>query len=213
MPPKPGRGRKTIHKGGSRQFTSPEEIQRQQEEIRRAKAREADDDDDDEDDTKPRTVGFSDVPKKKEIADSSSGDSSEDGDDEDETAKARPQLMKTVNPNRVQEKAKKVTDISLDDPPAPDAGPMNRKEREALDAQRRQAAYMKKHLAGETEEAQRDLARLELIRKQRAEAAAKREADKKSKEDADIKTRLANPGVKSEPTPAAPVDKGVAKKK
>jgi hypothetical protein len=38
---------------------------------------------------------------------------------------------------------------------------------------------MKKHLAGETEEAQRDLARLELIRKQRAEAAAKREADKK----------------------------------
>jgi hypothetical protein len=37
--------------------------------------------------------------------------------------------MKTVNPNRVQEKAKKVTDISLDDPPAADAGPMNRKER------------------------------------------------------------------------------------
>ncbi len=35
-----------------------------------------------------------------------------------------------------------------------------------------------------------------------------------AKEDADIKTRLANPGVKSEPTSAAaPVDKGVAKKK
>jgi hypothetical protein len=34
-----------------------------------------------------------------------------------------------------------------------------------------------------------------------------------AKEDADIKTRLANPGVKSEPVSAASVDKSVAKKK
>ena len=69
---------------------------------------------------------------------------------------------------------------------------------------------MKKHAAGETEEAQRDLARLALIRKERAEAAAKIDADKKggrvspvqfvmifsAKEETDMKARLANPGAK-----------------
>ena len=39
-----------------------------------------------------------------------------------------------------------------DDTPAdPEAG-MNRKEREAMEAQRAKEAYMKKHLAGETEQ-------------------------------------------------------------
>ena len=41
---------------------------------------------------------------------------------------------------------------------------------------------MKAHLAGKTEAAQADMARLALIRKQREEAAAKRDAEKKGKQ-------------------------------
>ena len=46
----------------------------------------------------------------------------------------------------------------------------------SLHFQEAHARYMKKHLAGETQEAQADLARLAVIRKQREEAAAKKAA-------------------------------------
>lgn len=56
-----------------------------------------------------------------------------------------------------------------------DAKPeMSRKEREAAEAARKEAAYRKKHLAGETDEAKSDLARLQAVR-------AKREADKQAR--------------------------------
>lgn len=41
---------------------------------------------------------------------------------------------------------------------------------------------MKMHLAGKTEEARSDMARLALIRKQREEAAKKRDEERKGKE-------------------------------
>ena len=44
-----------------------------------------------------------------------------------------------------------------------------------IEAERKKAAYLKAHLAGQTEEAQRDMARLEIIRKERADAARLRE--------------------------------------
>lgn len=47
----------------------------------------------------------------------------------------------------------KISSLKDDDgtPVDPEAG-MNRKEREALEAERAKEAYMKKHLAGETEQ-------------------------------------------------------------
>ena len=47
-----------------------------------------------------------------------------------------------------------------------------------MQKQQARANYMKAHLAGKTEEAQADMARLALIRKQREEAAAKKAAEK-----------------------------------
>ena len=68
----------------------------------------------------------------------------------------------------------KVSSLRDDDgaPADPEAG-MNRKEREALEAARKKEEYMKKHLAGETEQARKDLERLALVRKRREEAAGK----------------------------------------
>jgi len=51
---------------------------------------------------------------------------------------------------------------------------MSRKEKEAMEAARKEASYRKKHAAGETDEAKSDLARLQAIR-------AKRESDKASR--------------------------------
>ena len=51
--------------------------------------------------------------------------------------------------------------------------------REEVERQKAEASYRKKHKAGQTEEAQRDLARLAIIRQQRAETQRKKEAEKK----------------------------------
>ena len=50
--------------------------------------------------------------------------------------------------------------------------------REELEKQKRENSYRKKHDAGLTDEAQRDLARLAIIKKQREEMAKKRELEK-----------------------------------
>jgi hypothetical protein len=49
--------------------------------------------------------------------------------------------------------------------------------REELEAQRRKEEERQKYLAGETEQARRDLERLAMVRKRREEAAKKREED------------------------------------
>ncbi len=54
-------------------------------------------------------------------------------------------------------------------------------DREVLEAERKKAEYQKRHARGETEEAQRDLARLAIIRKQREEDAKKAEEEKKGR--------------------------------
>jgi hypothetical protein len=51
--------------------------------------------------------------------------------------------------------------------------------REELDRQRAQANYQRLHAEGKTEEARADLARLAIIKQQRAEAAKRREEEKK----------------------------------
>merc|ERR1712188_70794 len=54
---------------------------------------------------------------------------------------------------------------------------LSRREREAMEAQRKAEAYRKKHEAGETDEAKADLARLQEGRKRREEAKKKKEAE------------------------------------
>jgi hypothetical protein len=50
--------------------------------------------------------------------------------------------------------------------------------REEIEKQQAKANYQKMHIAGKTDEARADLARLAIIRKQREEAAKKRDAEK-----------------------------------
>ena len=52
-------------------------------------------------------------------------------------------------------------------------------DREEIERQQKESHYRKMHEKGQTEEAQRDLARLALVRKQREEAAQKRQLEKK----------------------------------
>ena len=51
--------------------------------------------------------------------------------------------------------------------------------REAIEKEKARQHYQKMHAQGKTAEAQADLARLAIIRKQREEAAKKREDEKK----------------------------------
>lgn len=51
--------------------------------------------------------------------------------------------------------------------------------REEIERQQKESHYRKMHEKGLTDEAQRDLARLALVRKQREEAAQKRQLEKK----------------------------------
>jgi len=62
-------------------------------------------------------------------------------------------------------------------------GNLSRREREEIEKQKAQAHYRKLHAEGKTEEARSDLARLALIKQQRAEAASKKEEDKKAKDE------------------------------
>ncbi|XP_024127287.1 pdgfa associated protein 1b isoform X1 [Oryzias melastigma] len=54
--------------------------------------------------------------------------------------------------------------------------------REEIEKQKAKERYMKMHLAGKTDQAKADLARLAIIRKQREEAAKKKDEEKKAKE-------------------------------
>ncbi|KAL6081022.1 hypothetical protein STEG23_025450 [Scotinomys teguina] len=73
------------------------------------------------------------------------------------------------NPNRVAQATEKVTQLDLDGPKE-----LSRREREEIEKQKAKEGYMKMHLAGKTEQARADLARLAITRKQREEAASKK---------------------------------------
>merc|ERR1712136_494659 len=85
---------------------------------------------------------------------SSEEDSEEESDDEPDKPKGVSHLIAIENPNRVKQSAKKVTSIEGQ----VDKTQLSRREREEIEKQEAHARYMKKHLAGETQEAQADLA-------------------------------------------------------
>lgn len=185
-----GRGSKRSSKGGRRHFTNPDEIQAQMDKEEKKKAwrkqqgieseSSGDEEDDDAKPKEPEPAAKS-KPKKEhgapgELPPSSSEEDSEEESSEDEPDKPKgvSHLIDIENPNRVKQGPKKVTDVTADG--KADTTQLSRREREEIEKQEAHARYMKKHLAGETQEAQADLARLALIRAKREEAAAKKAA-------------------------------------
>ncbi|RVE69198.1 hypothetical protein OJAV_G00075550 [Oryzias javanicus] len=164
----PKGGRKGGHKGRMRTYTSPEEIDAQMKAEKERKKHEQEEGEDDEG-----------AAKKDESEEKQPGSGSEDSDDDDSDRKKTgvEGLIEIENPNRVAQKSKKVTQIELDEPRQ-----LSRREREEIEKQKAKERYMKMHLAGKTDQAKADLARLAIIRKQREEAAKKKEEEKKAKE-------------------------------
>jgi len=181
----PGRGRKKNYKGAHRHFTDPTQIdaqaekERKEKEWRKQRGELDSDEEEEQEDTQARAPKPMRTGAPGELPPSDS-ETESDSEDEQERHKGVEHLIAVQNPNHVAPKMKKVTDLEK----GGDAKPqLTRKEREELQKQQAKANYMKQHLAGKTDEAQADLARLALIRKQREEAAAKRDAEKKVADD------------------------------
>ncbi|KAM6155835.1 28 kDa heat- and acid-stable phosphoprotein [Rhynchocyon petersi] len=164
--------RKSGHKGRARQYTSPEEIDAQLQ-AEKQKARE-------EEEQEEGGDGAAGDPKKEKKS-LDSDESEEEEDDYQQKRKGVEGLIDIENPNRVAQTTKKVTQLDLDGPKE-----LSRREREEIEKQKAKERYMKMHLAGKTEQAKADLARLAIIRKQREEAARKKEEERKAKDDATL---------------------------
>lgn len=192
------RGKYVNHKGRSRHFTSPEELQQESEE-------DSEQSSGSEEEEQSGAAGTSKQPasaaaatakkpakpaqrqKQQQQRNSSSDESEEDESDDDSEAEARDakkgvaSLIEIENPNRVTKKTtQKLSQIKIDDSGVPSKPELSRREREQIEKQKARQRYEKLHAAGKTTEAKADLARLALIRQQREEAAAKREAEKKA---------------------------------
>lgn len=173
-----GKGKFVNHKGKHRSFTNPDELeeQRKREEKERqwrAERGEVSSSEEEEEE------------EKKKGSDESSSEEETSSEEEDEgKAKGVEGLIQVENPNRVQQKAKKLSTLNTELAAAPSSSKpeLSRREREELEKQRAAANYQRLHAKGKTEEARADLARLAIIKAQREEAAKKREAEAKMKE-------------------------------
>uniref|UniRef100_UPI003AAF44E6 pdgfa associated protein 1a isoform X2 n=1 Tax=Centroberyx gerrardi TaxID=166262 RepID=UPI003AAF44E6 len=155
------RGGKKGHKGRGKQFSNPEEIDRQMRVQREMEANGG---------------------AEKET---SSGSEDESSSDEDYEKKSGVEgLIEIENPNRVSQKSKKVAEIDVSAPRE-----LSRREREEIEKQKAKERYMKLHLEGKTEQARADLARLAIIKKQREDAAKKRDELRKEKEAEEAKAK------------------------
>ncbi|XP_026878014.1 pdgfa associated protein 1b [Electrophorus electricus] len=172
----PKGGRKGGHKGRMRTYTSPEEIDAQMKAEKERKKTE-------QEEAEEEGAAVNDT----QIDDKQAGSGSEDSDDECFRRRNGVEgLIEIENPNRVAQKTKKVTDIELEGQKQ-----LSRREREEIEKQKAKERYMKMHLAGKTDQAKADLARLAIIRKQREEAARKKEEERKAKEAAQAATAAA----------------------
>ncbi|XP_033117664.1 28 kDa heat- and acid-stable phosphoprotein-like [Anneissia japonica] len=154
-----GRGGKVKHKGRGRTFHNPDEIDAQM-----------------KDNTDAWRQKNRDMPP-------SSSSEEESSDEEDRPTKGIEGLIEIENPNRVANKMKKASNLNVE---TATSGTQNlsRREREEIEKQQAHQRYLKLHAEGKTDEARADLARLQIIRKQREDAAKKRDQEKKAKEDA-----------------------------
>merc|ERR1711934_187362 len=138
--------------------------------------------------------------KKKAGADDSSSEEDSDSDDdmfekqESESEEEEPEPEKKKGPQNMmaafgvdldgvenansaaKKENKAVSAKGMKAAPAP-AQELTRKEKEAMEAARKAEIYKKKHLAGETDEAKSDLARLAEVKERRRLAAEKKKAE------------------------------------
>uniref|UniRef100_A0A1B6D866 Casein kinase substrate phosphoprotein PP28 domain-containing protein n=1 Tax=Clastoptera arizonana TaxID=38151 RepID=A0A1B6D866_9HEMI len=172
------RGKYTNHKGKGRRFTNPEELEEQrkrEEKERQWRAERGEETSSEEEDEGDK--------KKDKSGSSSSSESDSESSEDDAKAKGVQSLIQIENPNRVQKKVKKLS--TLNETVHQGGKPeLSRREREELEKQRATLHYQKLHAEGKTEEARADLARLAIIKQQRAEAAKRREEEKKAKDEA-----------------------------
>ncbi|XP_035255131.1 pdgfa associated protein 1b isoform X6 [Anguilla rostrata] len=145
-----------------RTYTSPEEIDAQMKAEKERKKEEEE------------GAALNDSQVEEKAAKSDSEDSEEDSS---QKRKGVEGLIDIENPNRVAQKTKKVTELELEGPRQ-----LSRREREEIEKQKAKERYMKMHLAGKTDQAKADLARLAIIKKQREDAARKKEEERKAKE-------------------------------
>lgn len=106
--------------------------------------------------------------------------SSEEDSDEDDDMPANPNHSKAArNMTRAPD-----PDAAVDEAAAgvDKLAVGNRKERESLEAAQAKERYRKLHEQGKTDEAKADIARLKLIREQRASEGARRQAEKEERE-------------------------------
>lgn len=168
------------HKGRSRHFTSPEELEqeRKKEEAKKWRKKQQQGEDGEESGSGSEAEASGENEE--------SGSEEEESDSEDDRKGGVHSLIEIENPNRVQKKAvNKVTalDGAASSSAAPVVPELSRREREELEKQKRQANYDKAHAEGKTEQARADLARLAII-KQRREEAAKLKKEEQQKKDA-----------------------------
>ncbi|KAK2876534.1 hypothetical protein QQF64_004665 [Cirrhinus molitorella] len=155
------RGGKKGHKGRGKQFSNPEEIDRQMKAQREMEANEG-----------------------AERGSSSESEEETSSDEDQPKRKGVEGLIEIENPNRISQKSKKVVEIDVNEPKE-----LSRREREEIEKQKAKERYMKLHLEGKTEQARADLARLAIIKKQREDAAKKREELRKEKEAEEAKSK------------------------
>ncbi|KAG7507808.1 hypothetical protein JOB18_044922 [Solea senegalensis] len=153
------RGGKKGHKGRGKQFSNPEEIDRQMKAQRELEENPG---------------------AEKESSAESEEESSSDEDSEFKRRNGVEGLIEIENPNRVSQKNKKVTEIDENAPKE-----LSRREREEIEKQKSKERYMKLHQEGKTDQAKADLARLAIIKKQREDAAKKRDDIRKAEKEAE----------------------------
>ncbi|XP_077406666.1 pdgfa associated protein 1a [Vanacampus margaritifer] len=155
------RGGKKGHKGRGKQFSNPEEIDRQMKAQRELEA----------------NAGV-----EKESGSESEEESSSEEENESKKRSGVEGLIEIENPNRISQKSKKVAELDVDAPRE-----LSRREREEIEKQKSKERYMKLHLEGKTDQARADLARLAIIKKQREDAARKRDELRKETDEAKAK--------------------------
>ncbi|KAL9877924.1 28 kDa heat- and acid-stable phosphoprotein [Glossina fuscipes] len=186
------RGKYVNHKGRRRHFTSPEELQQQSEDDSSSEA-ESDDEGADQPGGSKARGAISKQSAKAGKMPTSSEDSDESDEVDRDAKKGVAGLIEIENPNRRLKKVtQKIENISLDTKPE-----LSRREQKQLENQKNRRRYEQLRAEGKTAEAKADLARLALIRQQRAEAAAKREAEKKAAEDKKSTSETAGSGGSS----------------
>ncbi len=164
MPGGRGGRKKFGHKGAHRHLTNAKEVDSGQEEIHKEKGQPSGADK--AQDALEHDASGSGSKGKKAVLHERSQES-----DEVEKAKGVQHLIDIHNPNRVTWKIKKIDELTLDN--------MNPRR---THKERARHYYKKLHAQGKTDEAQRNLARLALIREEREEAAEKWEQEKQKKE-------------------------------